>query len=96
MLQRAKLAKAQKNGALPPAVPSAVTSVSKPAAISPAVSPIAQSNSLPFSDEMYDNFKFVIAKLSGRMKSDAPLSTEDFAKYKAAVEAIIADAKSGY
>jgi len=49
-------------------------------------------NGLPFSDEMYDKLKFVIEKLSGRMKSEAALSWDDLDRFRAAVDHIILDA----
>ena len=47
---------------------------------------------LPFSDEMYSKLKFVIEKLSGRMKSEAALSWEELEQFKSDVDHIILDA----
>jgi hypothetical protein len=47
---------------------------------------------LPFSDEMYSKLKFVIDKLSGRMKSETALSWEELEQFKSDMDHIILDA----
>lgn len=48
---------------------------------------------LPFSDALYDDLKFVISKLSARMKSDTALSKSDLERFKKSVNSIIKDSK---
>lgn len=51
----------------------------------------SSSNGLPFSDEIYDDIKYVAEKLSGRMKSGKALSSAEVVRFKIAAEAIIKD-----
>jgi hypothetical protein len=95
-LEQARLAKAQKSGSPAASVPQ----VRQP--VAPRVAPVQQTapddeeeedNGLPFSDEMYDHLKFVIGKLSTRMKDGVPLSQADLTKFELSCDAIIRDAK---
>jgi len=51
------------------------------------------SNGLPFTDEIYEHLKYVISKLSTRMKSQNPLTNEEFDKFSKSISAIIDDIK---
>lgn len=53
---------------------------------------ISNGNGLPFSDEMYDHLKFVIGKLSARMRTPRPMSVGEFQTFEDSVHAIINDA----
>jgi len=93
MLQRAK------SGGSPPAQP-----VQQPprvqqqqqSPLAPAETPIpslrGNPGGLPFNDEMYDELKYAIEKLTGRMKNDVPLTWEEVKRFKVAVDRIIIDA----
>ena len=50
-------------------------------------------NGLPFDDEMYDNLKFTIDKITQRMKSPKVLTPSDISKLDSAIRAIIADSQ---
>ena len=50
-------------------------------------------NGLPFSDAVYDHFKYVIAKITNRVKSGFPLTLDEINKFESSVNAIITDAK---
>lgn len=50
-------------------------------------------NGLPFSDAIYDEMKFVISKLSDRLKYKLVLSQKDFERFEASVLSIIRDAR---
>lgn len=102
MLARAKAEKMKKQPqpvsaakSVPPVAPKAVAppvQASAPSMTQPKKSTVSvASNGLPFSDKMYDELKYVIAKLTLRMKSDTPLPAEDIKKFRASVNAIIAD-----
>ena len=51
-------------------------------------------NGLPFSDRVYDHFKYVIAKITNRVKSGIPLSKDEIDKFEKSINAIILDAKT--
>jgi hypothetical protein len=99
-LERAKAAKLQQGGKVipPPAAPVRPTAVvATPAtpvvsSVSSSSSSIEADNGLPFSDDMYDHLKFVIGKLSARMKSDTPLTRDELARFQNSCENIIQDA----
>ena len=98
-LENASLAKAQKSGQAIPVPPVRQPVVSSSSAVAPIQTPSqsfdteVEDNGLPFTDEMYDHLKFVISKLSTRMKSDIPLSKDDLVRFEQSCEAIIRDAK---
>lgn len=54
-----------------------------------------EDNGLPFSDAIYDDMKFVISKLSDRMKHNLILSKSDLARFENSVHSIIRDARRG-
>ena len=101
-LNRAKAAKLQQGGQVvqPKVAPVRPTAVAAP--VPPVVSSAASSSSssssavandgLPFSDDMYDHLKFVIGKLSARMKSDTPLTRDELSRFQNSCENIIQDA----
>ena len=91
MLRRAQDAKA--GGSAPPArqqqkaaVPS---SIAAPAQQRPA--PRANADGLPFDDEMYDNLKYAISRLTARIKGDTVLSQDELRKFKDTIDAILVD-----
>jgi len=47
---------------------------------------------LPFDDTMYENMRFVIEKLTAKLRSDISLSPEELIRLKKSVNAIIIDA----
>ena len=53
--------------------------------------PQANPDGLPFDDETYDHIKYVISKLTARIKGDTVLSKDELSKFKEAVDAILAD-----
>lgn len=100
MLKNAQLAKAAQRQNSP-----TTSNDDRPTAAAISVQPIQEAeefddnsddksntNGLPFTDEVYDHLKFVIEKLSGRMRTPRPLSPEDFARFEKSVRAIIYDA----
>jgi len=94
MLQRAK------SGGSPPAPPvqqpPRVQQQQQQSPLAPAETPIpslrGNPGGLPFNDEMYDELKYAIEKLTGRMKNDVPLTWEEVKRFKVAVDRIIIDA----
>ena len=50
-------------------------------------------NELPFDDEMYDNLKLVIGKITQRMKSAKVLTSDEIRKFDDAVKAIVTDSQ---
>jgi hypothetical protein len=101
-LERAKAAKLQKQGGAvspppapvarapapaPPAAPSS-SSMTRPA----PVAAVPADSGLPFTDDMYEHLKFVIGKLSARMRTDTPLTREELARFQASADRIIDDA----
>jgi len=50
---------------------------------------------LPFSDKLYDDLKFVISKISARMKSESAMSKDELDRFKKSVDSIIKDSKKG-
>lgn len=77
----------------------------RPAAAEPATSQVTMPppaataprkpspDGLPFDDEMYDNIKYAIDKITGRVKSPNVLTTAELQKFENAILAIIADSK---
>lgn len=59
---------------------------------SPASNP--NNNGLPFNDNMYEKLKFVIGKLTAKIRSDASLTEKELLDFEAAIETIIADSKA--
>ena len=53
------------------------------------------TSSLPFDDEMYGHLKFVIDKITTRMKSPTVLSKEELVSFENSINIIIADMKGG-
>jgi hypothetical protein len=47
----------------------------------------------PFDDELYEHLKYVINKLTSKIKSDISLNEEELVKFERSVEVILADAK---
>lgn len=99
-LERAKAAKLQQGGPVVQPVaasvrPTAVAVTPVPTIASSAASSSVGTetdNGLPFSDDMYDHLKFVIGKLSARMKSDTPLTRDELSRFQSSCENIIQDA----
>ena len=58
----------------------------------PIPSLVGNPGGLPFSDEMYSHLKFVIEKLSARMKGETALTFDELTKFKDSVERIVLDA----
>ena len=52
----------------------------------------ANASGLPFDDATYSHMKYVIEKLTGKLRSDISLSPEELIRFKKSVEEIIADA----
>jgi hypothetical protein len=50
---------------------------------------------LPFDDELYSHLKYVIEKLTGRMKSSTILTPDEFRMFEESVKIIIQDARGG-
>jgi hypothetical protein len=50
------------------------------------------TSGLPFDDATYSHMKYVIEKLTGKLRSDISLSPEELIRFKKSVEEIIADA----
>lgn len=63
----------------------------KPSAISSPVVEKKKSN-LPFDDDMYEHLKFVIAKLTTKIKSDISLTPDELSRFKESIDCIISDA----
>jgi hypothetical protein len=57
-----------------------------------SVSPVKSKSNLPFNDATYENMKYVIEKLTARMKSETPLTKDELRKFESAISAIITDA----
>lgn len=53
----------------------------------------AADNGLPFSDELYEHLKYIIGKITSRIKYGAPLKSEELSRFEFSAAAIIADAK---
>jgi hypothetical protein len=49
----------------------------------------------PFSDEVYEHLKFVISTLTGKIKNEISLTSEDLERFRQSVDIIIADAYAG-
>jgi len=56
-------------------------------------SPSKNSNGLPFDDKLYDHMKYVIEKITFRMKNPKVLTPEELIKLEMSIDAIIRDAK---
>lgn len=54
---------------------------------------VANDNGLPFSDDLYEHLKYVITKLSGKIKLDISLTPAELDQFEQSIETIIADAK---
>ena len=93
MLQQAKLMKEKGNNNQRAKSITPVTSTRAPIEKKSAPSNKRSNDGLPFSDEMYSHLKYVIEKISGRMKNETPLTREEIEKLKESVDAIIADSK---
>lgn len=50
-------------------------------------------NGFPFSDEIYEHLKYIISKLTARVKQNLPLTPEELERFKIAVDAVIKDAR---
>jgi len=92
MLQRSKLAKQARGGESNPTP----QPVQKPTVVAPVKQSTTVKDELPFDDATYDNLKFVIGKLSARMKSDVPLTRDDLQTFQISCDAIISDAKAPF
>jgi len=64
-----------------------------PTSSSSAPQESATSSLPPFSDDLYAHLKFMIEKLSQRMKSEQALSPSDLQRFQRAVDAVIKDAR---
>eukprot|EP00981_Chlorochromonas_danica_P015842 scaffold14709_cov268-Ochromonas_danica.AAC.5 len=103
LLEQAKLRRQQghsSNPSIKSPAPSLTSSRTAPTVLTPVeASPpsIASSprvnNGLPFDDHIYDQLRFVISKLTAKIKSDVSLSKEDLLRFEEAVEEIVADAR---
>ena len=51
-----------------------------------------EKSNLPFDDEIYEHLKFVISKLTAKIKSDVSLTPDELVRFKQAVDRIVADA----
>lgn len=51
-----------------------------------------EKSNLPFDDEIYEHLKFVISKLTAKIKSDVSLTPDELVRFKQAVDSIVADA----
>lgn len=51
-----------------------------------------EKSNLPFDDEIYEHLKFVISKLTAKIKSDISLTPDELVRFKQAVDRIVADA----
>jgi hypothetical protein len=92
MMEQATLKKQQRTGSLPPRkVPAAAPATTIPGYNPPKVS----TGGLPFNDAQYDDLKYIIEKLTRKIKSDVSLTPEELIKFENAVEAVIADAGVG-
>lgn len=94
MLQRAKMGAV---GGSPPAPVRQPPRVVEQPPLAPVEAPIpslkrGNPGDLPFNDEMYDELKYAIEKLTGRMKTDVPLTWDEVRRFKVAVDKIILDA----
>ena len=78
----------------PPVAASRPTAAATSTATATKKSPVKNSNGLPFSDELYEHMKFVVTKLTGRMKAGQPLSQEEFARFQSSVQSILSDLNS--
>jgi len=86
MMEQAKLKKT-KGRAPPRKAPSGPVATSIPGYTPPKES----TGGLPFNDRQYNDLKYIIEKLTGKIKSDISLSPEELTKFENAVEAVIAD-----
>jgi len=92
MLQQAKLMKQNgSNHRVKPAESATTTklSIEKKSAQSSKRS----DDGLPFSDEIYAHLRYVIEKISGRMKNETPLTRDEIDKLKESIHAIMEDSK---
>jgi hypothetical protein len=104
MLNQARLKKQQQGQSIPEAFPiKSVQLPPKPNQLPPnsVIPSNVQSNkvtvnhaddSLPFDDEHYAHLKFVIEKLTAKIKNDISLTPDEMIKFKKSVYAIIKDA----
>lgn len=79
----------------PPAAPAAPSAVSQKSPYGevtiPGYTP-PPTGGLPFSDDMYDHLKFVISKMTEKIKRDVSLSPQELDRFEHSVEMIIKDA----
>ena len=93
MLQQAKLMKESGNDNQRVKAAAPVAAKKAPVEKKSVPSSKRSNDGLPFSDEMYSHLKYVIEKISGRMKNEPPLTRDEIKKLKESVDAIIADSK---
>jgi len=105
MREQARLRKQQLKGSnpapTPPTIPTEVNNVESVEA-SPAEPrrPKTQQSKpvrgpqggLPFTDELYEDLKFVVGKLTAKIKSDTSMTSEDLEKFRLSVNNILSDA----
>mmetsp|Transcript_29073 Transcript_29073/g.41484 ORF Transcript_29073/g.41484 Transcript_29073/m.41484 type:complete len:226 (+) Transcript_29073:9-686(+) len=96
MLEQAKARKSQpqQNINTPVKVAQTITVKKDPKPTTPVVAPQRKINKsgLPFDDSMYENMRFVIEKLTAKLRNDISLSPEELIRLKKSVRAIISDA----
>jgi hypothetical protein len=93
MMEEAKKRKEQKRSRPPRAkTTQAPSSVSEPAMkVDIPGYEAPRSDGLPFSDEIYEQMKYIIEKLTRKIKDDESLTQEELTKLSSAVETVIAD-----
>lgn len=95
MLEQARLRKqqgSQPNSAPLPPPPRQEPVKSVPVTKLQPVLSISDSSDAPFSDDMYEHLKFVITKLTNKIKSDVSLTDIELVRFEESVDAILADA----
>lgn len=103
MLEEAKLKKAMKASGAPttPSMPVSPSVPSTPVPSTPVATNTATTASssakkstgkYQFNDEMYDHMKFVISKLTDKIKSGISLTPQELERFSQSVDAILADA----
>lgn len=95
MLEQARLRKqqgSQPNAAPVPVAPRQEVERRAPVSKPQSVQVSSDSGDAPFSDDMYEHLKFVISKLTNKIKSDVSLTESELTRFEESVDAILADA----
>jgi hypothetical protein len=92
MLEQARLRKQEgQSRALSSVAPAHVAPTKKePIEISKS----SKLEGFPFNDHIYNQLKFVIAKLTGKIKSDITMTPDELVRFETAIEEIIADSSA--